>query len=293
MKHRYFFLMIIITLMLPGIGHTQDKVTAIDSLAVEIWPDYDRASVLVLLTGTLLPDTKLPASITLPIPAAAQLNAVARLDVSDGEMKDIVNFTQALDEITFVTTDLQFRVEYYYPYTIDNDHHTFTFTWSADLFVNNFQIRIQQPKSARSLTTVPGTIDVASERDGFTYHAFPIKSVPAGQPFSVAVDYTMDSDQLSAASLTSPGVPEPASPLAPREKAGINWSIVVMVVGGLIIVIVLVWQIAARRAGSTPPGIDKAKVKTGSRSRFCSHCGKLAGKEDKFCSKCGSALKGR
>ena len=93
MKHRYFFLLILIMLMLPSTGHTQDKVTAIDSLAVEIWPDYDRASVLVLLTGTLLADAKLPASITLPIPAAAQLNAVARLDVSDGEMKDIVNFT--------------------------------------------------------------------------------------------------------------------------------------------------------------------------------------------------------
>ena len=293
MKHRYFFLLILIMLMLPSTGHTQDKVTAIDSLAVEIWPDYDRASVLVLLTGTLLADTKLPASITLPIPATAQLNAVARIDVSDGEMQNITTYTQAQGEITFVTTDLQFRVEYYFPYTINDNRHTFRFNWLAtDLSVNNFQIRIQQPKSASSLTTVPGTIDVASEGDGFTYHALPIKSVPAGQPFMVTVDYTMDSDQLSAARLTSQDIPRPASPLTAREKAGINWSIVVMVVGGIIILLVVVWQIAARRAGSTPPEIDKAKVKTGSPSRFCSNCGKPAGKEDKFCSKCGSALKG-
>ena len=82
--------MILIMLMLPITGHAQDKVTTIDSLAVEIWPDYDRASVLVLLTGTLPADTKLPAPITLLFPAAAQLNAVARVDGSDGEMKDMV-----------------------------------------------------------------------------------------------------------------------------------------------------------------------------------------------------------
>lgn len=293
MKHRYLFLLILIMLILPSPGHTRDQITTIDSLAVEIWPDYDRASVLILLTGTLPADTKLPASITLPLPAAAQLNAVARIDGSDGEMKDIVDFTQTPDEISFVTTDLQFRVEYYFPYTIDNDHRTFTFKWSADLSVDNFQIRVQQPRSASSLTTVPGTIDVTNEADGFTYHAFPIKSVPAGQPFSVTVDYTMDSDQLSVASLTPPGAEESASPLVTRGKAGINWSIVVIVVGGIIILVVLVWQFAARRAGSNRPEIHQADSKSASSSRFCTHCGNPSGKEDKFCSKCGSPLKGR
>ena len=293
MKHRYFLLLILVMLMLPGTGHTQDKITAIDSLAVEIWPDYDRASVLVLLTGTLPADTKLPASITLPIPASAQLNAVARIDSSDGEMISITTFTRTQDEITFVTTDLQFRVEYYYPYTIDNDHHTFTFTWSTDLPVDNFQIRIQQPKAATSLTTVPGTIEVASEEDGFTYHAFPIKSVPAGQPFSLTVDYIMGSDQLSVASLTSPGEPGSASPLAAKGKAGINWSIVVIVVGALIIIIVLVWQIVARRAGSNSPESHQAEFKSKTPSTYCTNCGNQTAKEDKFCSKCGSALKGR
>jgi hypothetical protein len=293
MKRRYFFLLLLIMLMLPSTGHAQDKVTTIDSLAVEIWPDYDRASVLVLLTGTLLADAKLPASITLPFPAAAQLNAVARIDGSDGEMKDIVDFTQAPDEITFVTTDLQFRVEYYFPYTIDNDHHTFTFRWSADLSVNNFQIRVQQPKSATSLATVPGILDVAKEADGFTYHAFPIKSVPAGQLFSVTVDYTMDSDQLSVAGLTSSGVQESASPLTAKGKAGINWSIVVVVVGGVIILIVLVWEITARRAGSTGSERHQAESKSKTPSRYCTNCGNPTAKEDKFCSKCGSALSGR
>ena len=53
MKRRYLFFIVLLTLILPVAGHTQEKATAIDSLAIDLWPDYDRASVLVLLTGTL------------------------------------------------------------------------------------------------------------------------------------------------------------------------------------------------------------------------------------------------
>jgi hypothetical protein len=53
MKRNYLFLIILVALMLPFIAHTQGKVTAIDSLFIDLWPDYDRTSTLVLLTGTL------------------------------------------------------------------------------------------------------------------------------------------------------------------------------------------------------------------------------------------------
>jgi len=88
MKRNYLFLLILFALMLPCIAHTQSKVTAIDSLLIDLWPDYDRTSALVLLTGALPANTKLPATVTLPFPEKAQLNAVARIDSSDGVMKD-------------------------------------------------------------------------------------------------------------------------------------------------------------------------------------------------------------
>jgi hypothetical protein len=292
MKRQYFFLLLLLILILPGIGHTQDKVTAIDSLSVDIWPDYDRASVLVLMTGTLLANTKLPASVSVPFPETGKLNAVARIDSSDGEMKDDVISSPAPGEITFIIPDLRFRLEYYLPYTINNNRHTFDFTWLADISVEYFQLRIQQPKSASSLTTVPGTIDVATGEGGFTYHAFPIKSVPAGQPFSVNVDYAMSSSQLSIASSAPPDVQEPASPLTAKGKVGIYWPIVAIVVGGIIVLIVLVWQIATRRATSTLPANHKANAKTTSSSRFCPNCGNQIGENDRFCGKCGSALPG-
>ena len=153
MKQRYFFLIVLLTLILPATGHTQGKATAIDSLAIELWPDYDRASVLVLLTGTLLADTKLPTAVILPIPETAQLNAVARIDSSDGQMKDDISSSPVPDGLSFITPDLRFRLEYYLPYAVNNNQRTFNFSWLTAISVNKFRLKVQRPLFAIQHTT--------------------------------------------------------------------------------------------------------------------------------------------
>ena len=111
MKPRCFFLIALFILIPMATGHTQDKATAIDSLLIELLPDYDRASVLVLLTGDLPADTKLPATVLVPIPKTAQLNAVARIDSSDGQMKDDILSSPVPNGVSFITPDLRFRKE--------------------------------------------------------------------------------------------------------------------------------------------------------------------------------------
>ena len=284
----------LLALILPATGHTQGKVTVIDSLVIELWPDYDRASVLVLLTGTLPDNTRLPATVTLPFPKTAQLNAVARIDSSDGIMKDDIISSPAPGELTFITPDLRFRLEYYLPYAVNNNRRTFNFAWLADVSVNRFQLRVQQPISASSLATEPATINVLRGEDGFTYYAFPEQAVPAGQPLLVRVDYTMTTAQLSVESLAPPNtrVQEPGLPSTTNTDAGINWPIVAVVVGGIIMVIVFFWQIATRRAASNRSVTQDAKAQKQSHVKFCRNCGNQMDKDDRFCSKCGKALQG-
>jgi len=121
MKHKYYFLLFLLAMILPAAGYAQGRATTIDTLVVDLWPDYDRASVLVLLTGTLSADTKLPATVIFPVPATAQLNAVARIDSSDGVMKDDILSGPAPGGFRFTTPDLRFRVEYYLPYVVNNN----------------------------------------------------------------------------------------------------------------------------------------------------------------------------
>ncbi len=300
MKSKYFFLIIIFALILTGTGHAQDKIATIDRLVIELWPDYDQASVLVLLTGDLPADTKFPATVTLPYPETAQLNAIARIDGNDGQMKDDIFSSPAPGEITFITPDLRFRLEYYLPYTADNSRRTFTFTWLADLSVNRFQLRIQQPIFASSLVTKPATLDVSKGNDGLTYYAFPVQVIPAGQSLSVQVDYIMTNAQLSVESVAPPGsnvkkasnLQEAELPAASNTGTGLNWPIVAVVVGSMIIIIVFVWQIATHRAASKRARTHPVKTKGQSLAKFCHNCGDPSGKDDKFCRKCGTALQG-
>lgn len=292
MKRKYIFLLILLALILPATGHTQDKVTVIDSLAIELWPDYDRASVLVLLTGTLPDNTRLPATVTLPFPKTARLNAVARIDSSDGIMKDDIISSTAPGEFTLITPDLRFRLEYYLPYTVNNNQRTFNFAWLADLSVNRFQLRVQQPTSANSLATEPATTNVLRGEDGFTYYAFPEQAVPAGQPLLVRVDYTMTMAQLSVESLAPPStrVQEPGLPSTTNTDAGINWPIVAVVLGGIIMVIIFFWHMATSRAAFRRPRTHHANTQKQFNAKFCRNCGNSIDKDDRFCSKCGTAL---
>jgi hypothetical protein len=142
-KRKLFILLIFFILIPIAPGFAQNPVSVIDALDIEIWPDYDKPSVLVLLTGTLPGDTRLPASVTLPLPEAARLNAVARIDRKDGNMKDdILSSTDPSGRLTFITPDLRFRVEYYLPYTVNKTQRSFDYTWLAAVSVNNFKLRV-------------------------------------------------------------------------------------------------------------------------------------------------------
>lgn len=293
MQRKTFILLIIFMAMPVAAGFAQNPVSVIDSLGVEIWPDYDKASVLVLLTGALPKNTQLPASVTLPLPENARINAVARIDSKSGNMiDDIFSSPEPSGMVTFITPDLLFRIEYYFPYTVDQNRRSFDYTWLAAVTVNNFQLRVQRPTSAAAFSTEPATANVVRNADGFDYYSFPARTVPAGQSFALQVNYEMTTAQLSAASLPAPNTSRnPAAlPIAPGSGSGINWALAAVVSGGLIIVAALIWSIAARRSspGSREPVDSRAEKQ--SRAKFCRNCGEPTDEGDKFCSGCGSEL---
>jgi hypothetical protein len=293
MKRNSFILLLYFLTMPMATGFAQNPVPVIDVLDIEIWPDYDKASVLVLLTGTLPGGTRFPASVTLPLPPAAQLNAVARIDSKDGNMKDdIFSSTDPPGTLMFITPDLQFRVEYYLPYTVNKNQRSFDYTWLAAVTVNNFNLRVQRPKSAITLTTEPATANVVRSGDGFDYHTFPARAVPAGQPFSLHVDYKMTTEQLSATSLPPPntGIQTPALPAPPSTGAGLNWALVAVAIGGLIIIGALIWQLVSRRPSPNIHHPNDSRVEKQSRAEFCRNCGEPVDESDRFCSGCGSEL---
>src|SRR5690606_32387587 len=64
---RAIVLLLLLSLGLAGPVQAQEEVERLEQLVVDIWPDYDRAAVLILLTGRLPAATSLPAMVTIPV----------------------------------------------------------------------------------------------------------------------------------------------------------------------------------------------------------------------------------
>jgi len=294
MKRNILIFLFVLLVIPVAQGEAQNEISTIDSLRVEIWPDYDRPSVLVLLTGLLPADTIFPATIIIPLPKNAQLNAVARIDDRDGIMKDdILSVPGPSDMLMFITTDLQFRVEFYIPYTANGSKRSYDYSWKADISVNNLELKIQQPKAATSFKINPQAKDLITGADGLLYHALSPKPVLAGQLLSVHLEYETAASQLSA---------NTPLPLAPEEKslpenlspavigARTNWVIPGMIVGGLIVIIGFLWLIVARRNQMDTNESSLQKPQKQSRVKFCRDCGEPVDKADQWCAYCGSNL---
>jgi hypothetical protein len=285
-------------------SQAQGGVTAVDSLIIDFWPDYDRAAVLVLMTGTLPADTATPATVSLPLPENAQLNAVAYMDAADGLMN--AEFDELDNQLVLTTPNLDFRVEYYIPYEVDGSQHSFTYSWTSETRVNQLEAKVQQPLAAAGMVIEPNPVEVSAASDGFTYHLLPDQTIPAGQPLAITVNYTMSADELSINRLSDSGESgtidlQPVGPTATSSNAtqSINWPLVAGVAGGILVVAALVFLYLGNRPRTRvrKPGPKRRATKPSRQqagaNRFCHNCGERVDAGDRFCRNCGTPVKGK
>lgn len=309
MKRIVYLLLISVLLFVPAFSsQAQGEVTAVDSLVVDFWPDYDSTAVLVLMTGTLPAGTATPATVTLPLPENAEINAVAYMDAVNGLMN--ADFEQVGDQLVITTPNLDFRVEYYLPYEANGSQRSFTFSWTSDLSVNQLEAKVQQPLAASGMVIEPNPIEVREATDGFTYHLLPDQIIPPGQSLAINVNYTMSSDELSAslADTSSSGSStggtidlQPTGPASTSSSAtqGINWPIVAGAAGGILILAALAFlylgnQSRTRVRKPTPKRRPTRPVRPqAGAGRFCHNCGEPVDAGDRFCRNCGAPVKGK
>jgi len=117
MLKRFLYLIFLLVLVFPMGVSAQDDVR-LAYLQIDLWPEYDRSEMLVILRASLAADVSLPVDVTFRIPAAAgEPNAVA-VRQPDGSL-----FTEKYERqveeqwayITFKATTPDIQVEYYDP----------------------------------------------------------------------------------------------------------------------------------------------------------------------------------
>lgn len=277
------------------------------ALEVDLWPEYDRPSVLVIYRITLASTISLPVDLSVRIPAVAGDPHAVAVRQLDGGLFSVAYDRQVAGEwaeISFTATMPEVQIEYYDPrLTIQGDARQFEFTWPGDYAVEAMTIQIQQPFGATDLRTSPGLGSGVAGQDGLVYYNSQVGAMPAEQTFNITVNYNKSGSGLSAENLV-------VQPSAPVEGSSTDWrnqlmsflpwglavlGIVLIVGGGL-----WYWQSGKqkeerpqprrrRRGSADAPEMMSASSPGG--EVYCHQCGRRASPGDRFCRACGTKLR--
>lgn len=306
--HAFFLLRLLIALLatmsLPALAAAADSKAPtgnprLASLQVEIWPEYDRPAVLVILKGEIAPEVTLPATVSLRIPASSGgPSAVAFSSAANGNLLNVKYEPAAAgDRITvkFQVPERFFHVEFYEPIAIATPERNYTYVWPGDLATARFAVIVQEPAGVLDLAVTPALGATAAGQDGLRYRSAEVGAFQPGKQLDVKVRYTK-TDARTTTEILKPKAPDAAiatetlkakapesEPLPfaiPSKKAAFIWLVAVVAVLVLGGIAAAAWKYRRKRAPGPQPG----------DAGFCGKCRAPAASGDHFCSRCGAPL---
>ena len=266
------------------------------SLNIEIWPEYDRPAALVILRGAVAENVKLPAAVTLRLPAAAgDAIAVAYSATADGNLLNMKNDRAIAGEfitLKFETPQRFFHVEFYLPIATTAPARSFRYAWPGDLAVDRVTVVVQEPAAARDISVEPNLGRATLGQDGLQYRDTDLGALEAGKPLAIAIRYTKSDTRTSteivkpnaggSASLAAapPPATAPASIAAPASGGLPDWALPLggLVLLGLLGAALILWQWRRAAPAAAPAG------------RACAKCGAAQAPGNRFCSNCGAKV---
>ncbi len=268
----------------------------IDRLEVAIWPEYDRAAVLVIYRVELSPETSLPAQLTLPIPASAgEPFAVASRNAA-GDLF-VANYTRQVEgewaNLTIDVDEAGAQVEYYVDLETSGPQRQITFTWPGGVELGTLTYEVQQPFGVSDLAVTPSGAS-GVRQDGLTYVQADLGPQQASSSLDITISYSKTTPGVTIDALQPTGPLEQPGGLAPWLPWAGGAAGVILLAGGAL----WYWRVNQNgsrersrprrrpsRAQARPSGeIDASPV-------FCHNCGAQAGVSDHFCRRCGTRLR--
>jgi hypothetical protein len=295
---RKWFLIVTLGIMLvfPTLTFAQTDVV-ISSMSVQLWPEYDRPSMLVITDFKVAADTKLPVDVTFRIPQDANLIAVAAYTADGALMNAVFDGPNASGEwqtFTITLDSTTARFEYYQPITFNGQQRLFSYLWDGLYAVDAFDIRVLEPVDITSLTTTPELVSI-EQKDGLKYfHGDPLK-LASGEQFALNLEYQKTTDAL----ITSSQGVQPAAPVDANTTGRVSLNNylpyvigglgVIMIVGGL----VYYWQSERKGGGKKSRRRQNAHTEPEEAQSdvYCAQCGTRAHGGDRFCRTCGSRIR--
>ena len=295
MRKWFLILAIGVLFVFPSMVFAQTNVT-LTNMTVQLWPEYDQPSMLVITDFEVAADTPLPASATFRIPQGANLIAVAAYS-ADGTLVNAVFDGPKADgewqSFTITLDSTAARFEYYQPITFNGEQRIFSYLWDGAYAVDVFSIRVLEPLDTTSLTTTPKLASISQESELKYFEGDPVK-LAAGEQFALNLDYKKSSDAL----ITSSQGVQPAAPINENTPGRVSLSnYLPYILGGLGVVMIvggLVYYLISGNTGVKKPRRRQhanANAEESESDVYCAQCGTRAHSGDRFCRVCGSRIR--
>ena len=292
-----------------ALKQTPDSAITFSTLAIELWPEYDRPTMLVQILGTLDSSVALPAEVVVRVPAASGGPLAVATRSSAGTLINTpftttVSGDQILVTLRADTSD--FHLEYYDPgLAITGTARSFTFLWNTDYAAASAAIRVQAPVDSSQLVADPPLTPAGPGDLGLNYYTVALGPLAAGQPVSLRLSYSKSSSTLSASKVT-------ASPAQPAATPALNLASPWLwggVGAGLVVFGLAVWALGRMRASQEeerrrnsrrrrpvrPSASRRADLPSrsapGEPAGFCAECGQRLLAGDRFCRSCGTPVR--
>lgn len=282
----------------PSFVSAQSNVT-IDSMAVQLWPEYDQPSMLVITDFQVNSATPLPAALTFRIPKDANLIAVASAESDGGYLNAVFDGPKAEGEwqaftIT-VTQNSVYRFEYYQPLTFNGSKRIFSYLWDGAYAVDAFHVLVLEPRDVTAFTMDP-TYKSVSQQNGGNYYDSGAIQLASGEQFAMNLNYDKTSDALISPS--QQGI-QPAAPVDENTpgRVSLNNSLP-YIIGGLGVLLIvggIAYYWRAGRTSGRPSSRRRSHAHVESEESgegaYCPQCGARAKGGDRFCRVCGARLR--
>jgi hypothetical protein len=283
-------------ILVPSHAYGQTPIS-LSTLQVQLWPEYDQPSMLVIYDFQVGSGTELPVGVSLKFPKDANLIAVA-VQGADGSLMNADYLESAGNDMwQSVVVQIQsptiYRLEYYQPLQRTDARRQFSFQWTGEYAIQDFSLAVRLPADATGVATDPELTPTQSA-GGTTLLEKDFGALGAGDTFDLRLDYTRSSDALAASQADL----QPSQPLDGSTQGRVMLSnYYPYILGALGIVLVAggslyFWQ-SSRARSPRDKRHRTSSEKTAGRDDdvYCHQCGARAEPGDRFCRVCGTKLR--
>jgi len=270
-------------LLLPGLAAGAPRL---QRLQIDLWPEYDRPAVLVILKGEIAGNADAATPLSLRIPASSGgPSAIAYSAQESGPLLNLPHDrSPAADFITlrFAVPSRFFHVEFYDPLDTRGEARSYRYQWPGDLPVETLRVTLQEPAASSGLTVQPALAQWTVGTDNLRYRSTEFSPVPLGKALPFEIAYAK-SDPRNTLEILKTGSSSADTGVGTtrEERTSFRLFLASSAVALLLAGATLFYYVRRR------PRVAPA---TGTDSGGCSKCGHRPSAGDRYCARCGAPL---